>query len=265
MKSKKECDVVNNVEVCDTVFKVENLDAWFGDKHVLRKVSTEFQTCGITAIMGPSGCGKSTLLRSLNRLNDSVPTFRLEGQILYRDQNVYTMTDLASFRKKVTMVFQRPNPFPMSIFDNVAYGPKLQGIRGKVQLQAIVKQALEKAALWEEVKDELKKPAVRLSGGQQQRLCIARALAVDPDVILLDEPTAALDPIATTRIERLLEEIANEYTVLIVTHSMGQALRISDKVIFLYEGVIVESGDTSSVMERPTHELTKKFLTGRIG
>lgn len=253
------------IGVCETVFQVENLDAWFGEKHVLRKVYAEFQSCGITAIMGPSGCGKSTLLRSLNRLNDSVPTFRLQGKILYRDQEVYEISDLAAFRKRVTMVFQRPNPFPMSIFDNVAYGPRLQGVRGKTNLQAIVQQALEKAALWDEVKDELKKPAVRLSGGQQQRLCIARALAVDPDVILLDEPTAALDPIATTRIERLLEEISSEYTVLIVTHSMGQALRISDQVIFIYEGVVVESGDTNLVMENPQHELTKKFLTGRIG
>ncbi len=251
--------------ICEPVFSVKNLDAWFGAKHVLRNVCAQFLSCGITAIMGPSGCGKSTLLRSLNRLNDSVPTFRMQGSILYRNQEVKEIVDLAAFRKRVTMVFQRPNPFPMSIFDNVAYGPRLQGIRGKADLQAMVQTALEKAALWDEVKDELKKPAVRLSGGQQQRLCIARALAVDPDVILLDEPTAALDPIATTRIERLLEEISSEYTVLIVTHSMGQALRISDQVLFIYEGVVVESGDTSLVMEKPQHELTRKFLTGRIG
>lgn len=249
----------------EIVFEIENLFAHYGNHRVLDNVNARIPSRGITAIMGPSGCGKSTLLRCLNRLNDMIPSFSMKGTIKFHGQDIYSIRNLTEYRKKVTMVFQKPNPFPMSVFDNVAYGLRIQGITNKEFLRDKVEEALRKAALWDEVKDKLKKPAVQLSGGQQQRLCIARALAIEPEVILLDEPTSALDPIATTKIERLLETIAEQYTVIIVTHSMGQALRISDEVMFLYEGRLIEYGLTSEVVKEPRHEMTRQFLTGKIG
>ena len=249
----------------EVVFEIKNLYAFYNDHCALQNVNLKIREKGITAIMGPSGCGKSTLLRCLNRLNDLIVGFSLKGQILFRGQDIYRIKDLTEYRRRVTMVFQKPNPFPMSIFDNVAYGLRIHGVTKKSILREKVEQALRMAALWDEVKDKLKKPAVQLSGGQQQRLCIARALAVEPEVLLLDEPTSALDPIATTKIERLLEELAQQYTVVIVTHSMGQALRISDEVVFLYEGRLIENGETSAIVKMPRHEVTKQFLTGKIG
>jgi phosphate transport system ATP-binding protein len=251
--------------VSDVVFEIKDLYAFYDEHAALQSINLKIWEKRITAIMGPSGCGKSTLLRCLNRLNDLIPGFSLKGQILFRGQDIYQIKDLTEYRRRVTMVFQKPNPFPMSIFDNVAYGLRIHGITKKSILKDKVEQALRMAALWDEVKDKLKKPAVQLSGGQQQRLCIARALAVEPEVLLLDEPTSALDPIATTKIERLLEELAQQFTVVIVTHSMGQALRISDEVVFLYEGRLIEYGETSTIAKTPKHEVTKQFLTGKIG
>ncbi|ABV34253.1 MULTISPECIES: phosphate ABC transporter ATP-binding protein PstB [Pseudothermotoga] len=249
----------------EIIFEIKDLCAYYDTHRVLDHINVQIKSKRITAIMGPSGCGKSTFLRCLNRLNDLVDGFSMVGQIFYRGQDIYQIKDLTQYRRKVTMVFQRPNPFPMSVFDNVAYGLRLMGIKDRYLIREKVENALKRAALWDEVEDKLKKPAVQLSGGQQQRLCIARALAVEPEVILLDEPTSALDPIATTKIERLLETIAEEYTVVIVTHSMGQALRISDEVMFLYQGRLVEYGVTSQIVKTPTHEMTRQFLTGKIG
>ncbi|MEJ5230320.1 MAG: phosphate ABC transporter ATP-binding protein PstB [Pseudothermotoga sp.] len=247
------------------VFEIVDLQVFYGNQKVLDRINAKIKQNCITAIMGPSGCGKSTLLRCLNRLNDLVVDFSMKGGIFYKGQDIYRIKDLHEYRKKVTMVFQRPNVFPMSIFDNVAYGLKIQGIKKKEIIREKVEMALRKAFLWDEVKEKLKKPAIQLSGGQQQRLCIARALAIEPEVILLDEPTSALDPIATTNIERLLETLAEQYTVVIVTHSMGQALRISDQVMFLYQGRLIEYGITSEVVKAPNHEMTRQFLTGKIG
>ncbi|MDK2864773.1 MAG: phosphate transport system ATP-binding protein [Thermotogota bacterium] len=249
----------------ETVYEVKNLNAWFGEKQVLKNVSLKVYRNKITALMGPSGCGKTTLLRCLNRLNDYTETFKLDGEILFDGENIYRM-DPVQLRKRVGMVFQRPNPFPMSIFDNVAYGPRIHRlVNSKKELHERVESALKAAALWEEVHGELKKSAYKLSGGQQQRLCIARAIAVEPEVILLDEPTSALDPIATERIEKLLEDLSSRYTIVIVTHSIGQALRISDYLGFMYRGELVEFGETAQVSEDPKHELTQQFLTGKIG
>jgi len=248
----------------EIVYEVKNLNAWFGEKQVLKNVSLKIYRNKVTAIMGPSGCGKTTLLRCFNRLNDYTESFRLDGDILFNGQSIYQM-DPVQLRKRVGMVFQRPNPFPMSIFDNVAYGPRIHGLARKRELNERVEKALKAAALWDEVHGELRKSAYKLSGGQQQRLCIARAIAVEPEVILLDEPTSALDPIATERIEKLLEDLSSRYTIVIVTHSIGQALRISDYLGFMYKGELVEFGETSQVSEDPRHELTQQFLTGRIG
>ncbi|HOK83884.1 MAG TPA: phosphate ABC transporter ATP-binding protein PstB [Pseudothermotoga sp.] len=249
----------------EVVFEIRDLCANYGTHRVLDHINVKIKSKKITAIMGPSGCGKSTFLRILNRLNDLIEDFSITGQILYKGQDIYKIKELNLYRRQVTMVFQRPNPFPMSIFDNVAYGLKIMGIKDKELVKQRVQEALKKAALWDEVKDKLKKPAVQLSGGQQQRLCIARALAIEPEVILLDEPTSALDPIATTKIERLLETLSEQYTVIIVTHSMGQALRISDELIFLYQGRLIEYGMTSDVVKASNHEMTRQFLTGKIG
>lgn len=248
----------------EIVYEMKNLNAWFGKNQVLKNVSLKIYRNKITAIMGPSGCGKTTLLRCFNRLNDHTESFRVEGDIFFNGQNIYQM-DPVQLRRRVGMVFQRPNPFPMSIFDNVAYGPRIHGLAKKRGLSERVEKALKAAALWDEVHGELRKSAYKLSGGQQQRLCIARAVAVEPEVILLDEPTSALDPIATERIEKLLEDLSSRYTIIIVTHSIGQALRISDYLGFMYKGELVEFGETSQVSEDPRHELTRLFLTGRIG
>ena len=248
----------------EVVYEIKNLNAWFGKNQVLKNVSLKIYRNKITAIMGPSGCGKTTLLRCFNRLNDHIESFKLEGDILFNGQSIYKM-DPAQLRRRVGMVFQRPTPFPMSIFDNVAYGPRIHRLARRKELNKLVEKALKAAALWSEIKKDLRKSAYKLSGGQQQRLCIARAIAVEPEVILLDEPTSALDPIATERIEKLLEDLSSRYTIIIVTHSIGQALRISDYLGFMYKGELVEFGETPRVSEDPKHELTQLFLTGKIG
>ncbi len=246
--------------------EVRNLSTWFGRKSVLKNISCYFKDNTVTAIMGPSGCGKSTLLRTLNRLNDLVPTFRREGQVLFRGEDIYEAdSSVYDLRKRIGMVFQRPNPFPMSIYDNITYGPKLHGIKDEEELDKIVEQSLKKAALWDEVRDDLEKPAPNLSGGQQQRLCIARALSVDPPVLLADEPVSALDPISAAKIEELLVELKKEYTVILVTHNVQQAFRVSDQAAFLYLGELIEFDETRRILEAPADDRTEAFITGRIG
>jgi len=250
----------------NVIIKMKNVNAWYGSKQVLKNINIEFYEKKISAIIGPSGCGKSTLLRSINRMNDEIPEYKIDGEIYFGEKNIYDKDlDLTIFRKKVGMVFQKPTPFPMSIFDNVAFGLKIHGIRNKNKIYDIVEESLKRAGLWEEVKDELDKSALSLSGGQQQRLCIARALAVDPKVILLDEPTSALDPIATQKIERLIEELSENYTIIIVTHNIAQAVRISDYMFFMYQGELIESNLTSEMVKNPKVQLTEDYLNGRIG
>lgn len=250
----------------NVIIKMKNVNAWYGHKQVLKNINIEFYEKKISAIIGPSGCGKSTLLRSINRMNDEIPEFKINGEIYFRGKNIYDKDlDLTIFRKKVGMVFQKPTPFPMSIFDNVAFGLKIHGIKNKNKIYDIVEESLKKSGLWDEVKDELDKSALSLSGGQQQRLCIARALAVDPKVILLDEPTSALDPIATQKIERLIEELSENYTIIIVTHNIAQAIRISDYMFFMYQGELIESNLTSEMIKNPKFQLTEDYLNGRIG
>ncbi len=248
------------------IIEVKNFYGYYGEKAGLKDVNFNFLSKKITAIIGPSGCGKSTLLRSINRMNDEIPVYHTEGDILYEGKNVYDSdVDLTVMRKKVGMVFQKPTPFPMSIYDNVAFGPRIHGLRNKQKIEEIVENSLKQASLWDEVKDELFKSAYSLSGGQQQRLCIARALAVDPEVILLDEPTSALDPIATQNIEVLLEELSENYTIIIVTHNLAQAVRISDYMLFMYRGELIESGATSAIVKQPENKLTEQYLNGKIG
>lgn len=248
------------------VISVRNFNAYYSDKKALKDINLDFYKNKITAIIGPSGCGKSTLLRSINRMNDEIAGFRTEGEILYNGKNVNDKKlDLTLYRKNVGMVFQKPTPFPMSIHDNVSFGPRIHGIKNKSKIEDIVESSLKKAALWEEVKDELHKSALSLSGGQQQRLCIARALAVDPEVILLDEPTSALDPIATQKIEILLEELSQNYSIIIVTHNLSQAVRISDYMAYMFQGDLIEYDSTSKIIRSPKNELTEQYLTGRIG
>ncbi len=250
----------------DVIIEVKNFNAYYADKKAVKDANLKIEKNKITAIMGPSGCGKSTLLRSINRINDLVPEFRIEGEILFHDRNIYDReTDVYSLRRRIGMVFQRPTPFPMSIFDNIAYGLKLIGVTEKKEIKEKVRWSLEKAALWEEVKDELDKSALKLSGGQQQRLCIARAIAIEPEVILFDEPTSALDPVSTQKIEGLIEELAEEFTIIIVTHNIGQAARISDYTLFMYQGEIVEQNETTKILRNPTHEVTQQYLSGKIG
>jgi phosphate transport system ATP-binding protein len=248
--------------------KVRNLNVWYGDKQVIKNVSIEVPRNVVYAIMGPSGCGKSTLLRAMNRLLDLNPHTRVEGEIIIDDINIYDdKVDVAWVRRQFGMVFQLPNPFPhLSIYENVAMGPRLNGlVKDKSQLDELVKESLEKAYLWDEVKNDLKKPASMLSGGQQQRLCIARALALKPRIILMDEPTANLDPVASSKIEELLLQLKGEYTIIIVTHNPQQAARISNYVAFLYMGELIEVGETSTVFIRPKNALTEKYVLGRIG
>lgn len=247
-------------------FKVENLEVAYGETIALKDINLELYPKSITALIGPSGCGKSTFLRTLNRMNDLIPVCRISGKVQYHDQDIYhKQTDVINLRKSVGMVFQKPNPFPMSIFDNVAYGPKRQGIKDKDTLNSIVDKALKQAALFEEVSDRLDASARSLSGGQQQRLCIARALAMEPEVILMDEPTSALDPIATQKIETLLQELKKDYTIIIVTHSMHQAARISDYTAFFYMGELIETSDTDSLFQLPKKKQTEDYITGRFG
>ena len=242
------------------------LDLYYGTNHALKNISMELYTNKITAFIGPSGCGKSTFLKTLNRMNDLVPNVKIEGEVLLDNENIYDQrVDTTLLRKKVGMVFQQPNPFPMSIYDNVAYGPRTHGIRNKVKLDDMVEQALRRAAIWDEVKDRLKKSALGLSGGQQQRLCIARALAVEPQVLLMDEPTSALDPISTSRIEELAIELKDRYTIVIVTHNMQQAARISDRTAFFLLGELVECGDTEQIFAQPQDKRTEDYITGRFG
>jgi phosphate transport system ATP-binding protein len=244
-----------------------NLNAWFGPKQALKDINLSIKTNAVTAIIGPSGCGKSTLIRTLNRMHELVPSAKMSGEVLLDGKNIYGAdVDPVMVRRRVGMVFQKPNPFPtMSIYDNVAAGLRLTGARKGRDLDLVVQQSLEQATLWDEVKDELKKPGTSISGGQQQRLCIARAIALQPEVILMDEPCSALDPIATAKIEELIVKLKEEYTVVIVTHNMQQAARVSDFTAFMYLGQLVEYGDTESVFENPKNELTEKYITGKFG
>ena len=249
-----------------TIIEAKNLNLWYGAHHALHDVNIEIPEHEITALIGPSGCGKSTFLKTLNRMNDLVEGIRIEGEINYGGQNIYDPgVDTTWLRKQIGMVFQKANPFPMSIYDNVAYGPRTHGIRSKVKLDEIVEESLRGAAIWDEVKDRLKKSALGLSGGQQQRLCIARALAVKPDGLLMDESTSALDPISTSKIEDLAAELKKDYTIIMVTHNMQQAARISDKTAFFLLGELVEFGDTEQMFSMPKNKKTEDYITGRFG
>jgi phosphate transport system ATP-binding protein len=248
------------------IITVNDLDLWYGPTQALHHVSLSIPERSITALIGPSGCGKSTFLKTLDRMNDLVPGVKVEGQVLYQGKDIYAPgVDVSQLRREVGMVFQKPNPFPMSIYDNVAYGPRTHGVRSKARLDELVEQSLRSAAIWDEVKDRLKKNALGLSGGQQQRLCIARALAVEPTVLLMDEPTSALDPISTAKIEELAAELKQKYTIVIVTHNMQQALRISDRTAFFLLGELVEYGDTETMFSTPAEKRTEDYITGRFG
>ena len=246
-------------------FSIKDLNLYYGDFHALKNVNLNLGANEITAFIGPSGCGKSTLLKSLNRMNDLVEGCRITGEVLLDGENVYGGMYVNLLRRRVGMVFQKPNPFPMSIYDNIAYGPRTHGVRSKVKLDDIVERALRSAAIWDEVKDRLKKSALGMSGGQQQRLCIARALAVQPEVLLMDEPTSALDPISTSRIEDLVAELKKAYTIVIVTHNMQQAARISDKTAFFLLGEVIEFGETETLFSVPKDRRTEDYITGRFG
>ena len=248
------------------VITVSHLCLWYGNTQALKDISLDIPEHRITALIGPSGCGKSTFLKTLNRMNDLIPGVRTTGELLYREENIFAPElDVNRLRKSIGMVFQKPNPFPMSIYDNIAYGPRTHGIRNKAKLDDLVERSLRGAAIWDEVKDRLGKSALGLSGGQQQRLCIARALAVEPDVLLMDEPTSALDPISTSRIEELAMELKKTYTIVIVTHNMQQALRISDRTAFFLLGEMVEYGDTHFLFSTPRDKRTEDYITGRFG
>lgn len=246
-------------------FTVKDLDLYYGDFQALHHINMEIPQKQIVAFIGPSGCGKSTFLKTLNRMNDLVEGCRIEGKVFLDHTDIYKDIDVIRLRQRVGMVFQQPNPFPMSIYDNVAYGPRIHGIKKKSQLDEIVERSLRQAAIWDEVKDRLKKNAVGVSGGQQQRICIARALAVEPEVILMDEPTSALDPISTLKIEDLAVELKKKYTIVIVTHNMQQASRISDKTAFFLTGDVVEYGDTMQIFNNPREKKTEEYITGRFG
>ena len=250
----------------DPILQVKDLDLWYGAHQALHSVSMDIPEKSITAFIGPSGCGKSTFLKTLNRMNDLVPGVKITGEVRYRGEDIYAPgTDVCRLRREIGMVFQKPNPFPMSIYDNIAYGPRTHGIRSKARLDELVERSLRGAAIWDEVKDRLKKNALGLSGGQQQRLCIARALAVEPAVLLMDEPTSALDPISTSRIEELTMALKARYTIVIVTHNMQQAVRISDRTAFFLLGELVEYGATEQVFSAPAEKRTEDYITGRFG
>ena len=245
---------------------VQGLDLWYGDHQELHDISMNIPEKSITALIGPSGCGKSTFLKTLNRMNDLIPGVKITGDVRYRDQDIFAPgTDVNELRREIGMVFQKPNPFPMSIYDNIAYGPRTHGIKNRARLDEIVEKSLRGAAIWDEVKDRLKKNALGLSGGQQQRLCIARALAVEPEVLLMDEPTSALDPISTLKIEELAMQLKEQYTIVIVTHNMQQAVRISDRTAFFLLGELVECGDTQQLFSQPQDKRTEDYITGRFG
>lgn len=253
-------------QMVSSAISVNNLDLYYGDKQALRNIEMKIEERTVTALIGPSGCGKSTFLRTINRMNDLIPNVRIEGKIFIHDTDIYSDdVDVEMLRKRVGMVFQAPNPFPKSIYDNVAYGPRIHGLKNKKRLDEIVERSLRGAALWDEVKDRLKDRATGLSGGQQQRLCIARALAVEPDILLMDEPTSALDPISTLKIEELVQELKKNYTIVIVTHNMQQAARISDKTAFFLNGDLIEYNDTDQLFSNPDHQQTEDYITGRFG
>ena len=248
------------------IMTVKDLCLWYGNHQALKNITIDIPEKSITALIGPSGCGKSTFLKTLNRMNDLVPDVKITGDVCYRDEDIFDPAqDVSELRREVGMVFQKPNPFPMSIYDNIAYGPRTHGIKNRAQLDEIVEKSLRGAAIWDEVKDRLQKNALGLSGGQQQRLCIARALAVEPSVLLMDEPTSALDPISTSKIEELATELKKRYTIVIVTHNMQQALRISDNTAFFLLGELVEYGDTETMFSTPREKRTEDYITGRFG
>ena len=250
----------------NNIINANELCIWYGSTKALKEISMSIPEKSITALIGPSGCGKSTFLKTLNRMNDLVPGIKIEGKVEYEGKNIFdSSVDVNELRREIGMVFQKPNPFPMSIYDNIAYGPRTHGITNKVKLDEIVEKALKDAAIWDEVKDRLKKNALGLSGGQQQRLCIARALAVEPKVLLMDEPTSALDPISTSRIEELATELKEKYTIVIVTHNMQQAVRISDYTAFFLLGELVEFGETEKLFSKPQDKRTEDYITGRFG
>ena len=248
------------------VISVENLCLWYGAHQALRDISVEIPEKSITALIGPSGCGKSTFLKTLNRMNDLIPGVKITGSVKYKGRDIFDPeTDVCELRRQVGMVFQKPNPFPMSVYDNIAYGPRTHGVKSRAKLDDIVERSLRGAAIWDEVKDRLKKSALGLSGGQQQRLCIARALAVEPEVLLMDEPTSALDPISTSKIEELAMQLKEKYTIIIVTHNMQQAVRISDNTAFFLLGEMVEYGGTEQIFSQPRDKRTEDYITGRFG
>ena len=248
------------------IMTVQGLNLWYGDHQALHDISMNIPEKSITALIGPSGCGKSTFLKTLNRMNDLIPGVKITGDVRYREQDIFAPgTDINELRREIGMVFQKPNPFPMSIYDNIAYGPRTHGIKNRARLDEIVEKSLRGAAIWDEVKDRLKKNALGLSGGQQQRLCIARALAVEPEVLLMDEPTSALDPISTSKIEELAMQLKEQYTIVIVTHNMQQAVRISDRTAFFLLGELVECGDTQQLFSQPQDKRTEDYITGRFG
>ncbi len=246
------------------IITAQDQNLWYGQNQALKHINIEIPERSITALIGPSGCGKSTFLKTLNRMNDLIPSVRITGDVRYRNENIFA-SEVNALRKDVGMVFQKPNPFPMSIYDNIAYGPRTHGIRSKAKLDDIVERSLRDAAIWDEVKDRLKKNALGLSGGQQQRLCIARALAVDPEVLLMDEPTSALDPISTSKIEELAISLKEKYTIVIVTHNMQQAVRISDQTAFFLLGELIEYGNTEAMFSQPEDKRTEDYITGRFG
>ena len=249
-----------------SIITAKDLCLWYGTTQALKNINIEIPERSITALIGPSGCGKSTFLKTLNRMNDLIPTVRIEGTVTYGGQDIFAPSvDVNDLRKEIGMVFQKPNPFPMSIYDNIAYGPRTHGIKNKIQLDDIVEEALQGAAIWDEVKDRLKKSALGLSGGQQQRLCIARAMAVKPKVLLMDEPTSALDPISTSKIEDLTQQLKKDYTIIMVTHNMQQAVRISDNTAFFLLGELIEFGDTEQMFSQPQDKRTEDYITGRFG
>ena len=250
----------------NSIISVSDLCLWYGEHKALKNINIEIPQKSITALIGPSGCGKSTFLKTLNRMNDLVPGVKIEGMVEYNGADIYDPAcDVSELRRQIGMVFQKPNPFPMSIYDNIAYGPRTHGIKNKAKLDDIVESSLRAAAIWDEVSDRLKKNALGLSGGQQQRLCIARALAVEPEVLLMDEPTSALDPISTSKIEELAMQLKEKYTIVIVTHNMQQAVRISDNTAFFLLGELVEYGDTEKIFSRPENKKTEDYITGRFG
>lgn len=254
------------MELIDKIkMSVKDLDLFYGDKQALKKINMDIKENKVTALIGPSGCGKSTFIRTLKRMNDLIEDVTIKGNISVDGEDIYTSDDVINLRTKVGMVFQKPNPFPMSIYDNVAYGPRTHGLRDKKQLDKIVEESLKGAAIWDEVKDRLKSSALGLSGGQQQRICIARAIAMRPEVILMDEPTSALDPISTLKVEELIEDLKKDYTIVIVTHNMQQAARISDETAFFLNGEVIEFSDTKTMFTTPVDKRTEDYITGRFG